>query len=164
MKDISSWSMDRIMQLPDEAFGRRWITGIAISLSAASRKVRMIEPAVPDKIVIWSINFGHLTALGTGSGYKLAIGDNQPATEDGFNAMERILRLNTGPSLEEGLIDVRNVVDLKLKMRMPCAMGGRRFVILGVNTSATLASVMSVYLEISAMPKAIPEWLHSRME
>lgn len=64
--DISKWPLNKIMQLPDWCFGRRWWVGTYIGTAADAASYFLIEESVPDRFVLWDVlifTTGHTDAI-----------------------------------------------------------------------------------------------------
>ncbi len=53
--DVSKWSIDRIMQLPDWCFGKRWWVGTYVGPAADEVNYFLIPESVPDVFVLWDV-------------------------------------------------------------------------------------------------------------
>lgn len=159
--DIRNWPMDRIMQLPDEAFGRRWLVGVGFVLADADPVFDISEFALPDRFIIWEIV---AVAVGTFSEVVhvgLSLGDIVPTSEAEFDAMEIIfggIRTGEGDIGEIEVLPFAPTYIRGLKQMVPA--NGRRLVGkairgLGAPVGAT------VNLTISSIPTEIPDWLSS---
>jgi len=63
--DISKWPLNKIMQLPDHCFGRRWWVGTYVGTAADATTYFAIEESVPDKFILWDVliaTTGHTAA------------------------------------------------------------------------------------------------------
>jgi len=159
--DIRNWPMDRIMQLPDHCFGRRW--PIACERAGISGRFYDIsEVALPERTVIWSVVLDWWnTSMDTCAFCRLGVGDQLPVDVAGMNACEPLLRgvgvQGIEPrhySLSPGLLSIR------WPMRMGLAAGGRRFV-LGIAPVGSNYLFARVVLEVSSVPNEVPDCLLS---
>ena len=55
--DIRNWPMNRIMQLPDCCFSRRWPVGVSWLGEAVSVGYDISEAGLPERCVIWEAGF-----------------------------------------------------------------------------------------------------------
>lgn len=72
--DISKWELNRIMQLPDWCFGRRWWVGTYIGTVADAASYFLIEESVPDKFILWDVliaSTGHTAGTHTNVTFRL---------------------------------------------------------------------------------------------
>ena len=53
--DISSWPMERIMLLPDNLFGQRYLYGRQNGVSDDDTEGLTIEATLPERMVIWEV-------------------------------------------------------------------------------------------------------------
>lgn len=160
--DIRNWSLDRILQLPDWCFGRRWPIVFAGELSLIADVINISEFALPDKCVLWELDYTmSLSSAESGALAFVAIslGDHLPANRAEFNRFEPVFGnqgfLNAGTwSLCFGRVH-------HWRMRLPLAPQGRRFVVyLEEMPGATFYYTLS--LLVSSIPTEVPDWLVSR--
>ena len=60
--EIRNWPMDRIMQLPDHCFGRRFSVIFSGSVGAFGTSYFISELSLPDRCVLWELNMFSRTA------------------------------------------------------------------------------------------------------
>ena len=159
--NIRDWPLDRIMQLPDHCFGRRW--PIIFSLKEPYELYFYIsEMALPDYCVLWELYVCSSGVAAVGPPPTLwdvdvsfKLGDRLPANLVEFTAMEDIF---TGADeIVNGNRVVRPV--LNLSMRMSIHSAGRR-VVVRVDQTGYNAPV-SIGLVISSIPMEVPDCLLS---
>ncbi len=81
--DIRNWPLDRIMQLPDHCFGRRWPITLLTPVVQTVTYYDISEMALPEKCVIWELVFyGYGVLGGELTGWSFALGDVLPTTAD----------------------------------------------------------------------------------
>jgi len=156
--NIRNWPMDKIMQLPDCCFGRRW--PIIFSGHGSVPNVTMYfisEMALPEKCVLWELSTavrGNFTAGLPEVAYAIRLGDQLPATAAEFVAMEDLL-----PSCDEIDATARIFRDRLVlrRLRMPIASAGRRLVLRVF--SDTLDTWWSMGFVFSSVPTEVPDWL-----
>ncbi|MBA7563125.1 hypothetical protein ES708_04778 [subsurface metagenome] len=159
--DIRNWPMDRIMQLPDCCFGRRWPIVFSDAVPAPGGAFYFIsEIALPEKCILWELEATTrpLVVEGTVAWFfALKLGDKQPASDAEFTAMEDML-----PGCDA--IDFSNRVihnNLSLRrLRMPIISSGRR-VVLRVDVSDYTSALWAVGLVFSSFPTEVPDCLLS---
>jgi len=90
--DISNWSIDRIMQLPDWCFGRKWNLITSYNVAKDTTEQWLVKQSLPERIVLWE--FGQVNAIGEYHGAYIipALGDHDPANKAEFDAFERIFK------------------------------------------------------------------------
>lgn len=54
--DIRSWPLDKIMQLPDNLFGQRWVLELHGEVQSDNADVYFFDGTLPDRMVIWEVN------------------------------------------------------------------------------------------------------------
>ncbi len=157
--NIQSWPLDRIMQLPDHAFGRRWPVGLGFTLSGPGAKFDISEAALPDRMVVWGVN---ITAEGAGTAtnhMKLAMAQKIPASEAELSASDLVFSGITSTDGGIGEFEATPAGGPMLdNLRMPVAAQGRRLI--GQCKRHVGASVGgTITLIISSVPTEVPDWL-----
>ncbi len=159
--DIRNWPLDRIMQLPDHCFGRRWPVGLGFTLATGAAEYDMAEGALPDRMVVWGVN---ITAEGSPTAtnhIELAMGDRAPKTEAEVELLEKIF---TGIKASDGDFGQFEATpaggSMLTNLRMPVASQGRRLVgqckrHVGASVAATIIII------ISSIPNEVPDCLFS---
>lgn len=156
--DIRDWPMDKIMQLPDEVFGRRWPIILGASVGAGSSAFRLSELGLPERSVLWEIHGSErifsdpVNALG--SHILLALGDQVPLGFTQFAALEDLLA-NAGVFIS-GHYSLTGHTHLT-RLRMPIASGGRRVIADLINDGGA-TTVMQVELVFSSVPNEISDF------
>jgi len=159
--DIRNWPMNKIMQLPDCCFGRRWPIVFTGWNTVALYALYISEIGLPDKCILWEL---WLSALGTEPGWvledmslTLSLGDKLPATLLEFRALE-----NMFPEADE-IEDTERLLRPNFhltNLRKPYHSQGRR-VVLKATSTRMIGTVWSVGLVFSSIPTEVPDWLCS---
>ncbi len=158
---INDWPMDKIMQLPDEAFGRRWLVGVSFTLSDANPVFDISEFSLPDVFVLWEVVTVAVGTFSESVHIGLSLGDVVPTSEIEFDALEIILGGIAARDAEKGEIEVLPFCPTNFRsIRQPVTANGRRLVgkairDLGAPVGAT------ANLTISSIPNEVPSWLCS---
>lgn len=158
---IEDWPMNRIMQLPDWCFGRRWPMSLSGQAPSTVGVYDITEAGLPEMCVLWEVNF--TTRI---------ISD--PANTVGFHCIIRmghrivtnlpdLYVLNelipgygyfiAGHRSWSGDVNLRN-------LKIPIHSMGRRLVGYLVNDGAA-GQVMQLTFVFSGVPKEVPDWLVS---
>ena len=154
--NISNWPNEKIMQLPDECFGRRWPIISSRTIAVATTVQWLIKASLPDRCILWSVGicgFGINQWNGT---IKIALGDNEPATDAEFDAFERIIPGDFQNDLNEGAIYMSWTTLVPLMMRMPLKPQGRRFAVQVYNPAAAQTMFFNIIFTISSIPTDVP--------
>lgn len=159
--DISNWPLDKIMQLPDCCFGRRWPIIFTLVTTAPTNYFRISEITLPDVCVLWEL-FVHAVSENTyvilyNRAISLALGDHLPADDAQFTAMA-----NMFPEANELDNDIRSIRGhlCLTNLRKPYKAQGQRVILRAVCPS-TETCIFSVGLVFSSLPKEVPDWLIS---
>ena len=159
--DIRNWSLDQIMQLPDNCFGRRWPIFLTLQGAAASPRFALSPQGLPDRCVIWELEMAMAhTALITGELW-LRLADAVPGNWAEFTAKDLLLpRPGTDGVVNESYYTASNVYIGYHSLRMPVESQGRR-IILGINNGILVNVQLQVCVVVSAVPKGVPDCLLS---
>jgi len=155
--DIRRWPLDKIMQLPDCCFGRRWpiyFGGETVSSAAA---YHISEIGLPERCVLWDIFFDSIgypteTEIGTPPEISIALGDQLPATAAEFNVLESLI--SESDALRDGCHIL--VKSMKLSLRKLVFTSGRRIVI-RMRGSDMTSGFWSLGLVFSSVPNEVPD-------
>lgn len=159
--DIRNWPMDKVMQLPDCCFGRRWPVCCTRTLLASQALFYISPIALPEWCVLWEAvlwtSATQLTANKTWAHCLLKLGDTLPAVFPDLDQMEYLFP-NFG-LFSAGHYSIRPPFQLR-RLRFPIHAAGRRVVVEFVNDSAETFAV-NLVLVFSSIPTEVPDWLIS---
>ncbi len=159
--DIRQWPLNRIMQLPDHCFGRRWVVGNSEYLEAAAVRWRLLPSGLPEKFVIWEVHLKLQSDDETNGSFFVSLGDVEPTSSAEFNALERLFSGLTMAGTRPGYMYVSNYTPVDLvNLKYPVDGAGRRFV-LEIEQGAATSRVAIQQFVISAIPTEVPDCLLS---
>ena len=159
--DISRWDIEKIMQLPDWCFGKRWWVGIYIGPAADEANYFLIPESVPDVFVLWDVLIcavGHTTATHCNVSLRLC---RQVPNGGTLKTYRRLLR---------GLSDPKQFYDVHLPPVSCTHLGPMRNLIEARNdriggvfklVAETVSSENQVACLISGIPREVPDWVVS---
>ncbi|GAH71756.1 unnamed protein product [marine sediment metagenome] len=159
--DVRNWSMDQILMLPDHCFGRRWPVGVYADGVVANKYYDISEAGLGDRCVVWQAIFYTTGADTTGLRISLSLGDQMPADDAEFDALEPLF------SDLGRLFEGRRFIDqggggqvISIPMRVPIQAQGRRLV---GRFQIVWGSVMppSAVIVVSSIPREVPDCLLS---
>lgn len=159
--DISKWPINKIMQLPDCCFGKRWPIMISGSVGAAITEFNVSGQTLPDKWVLWELDVIIWPSADVYTGRlfhtSIAMGEHKPANEAEFDKLDGILPgasyMSNGRKTLLGPFCARNI-----KQNF---IGNGRKICTRVRNVAGITTTYSVNLIISTIPKEVPDWLSS---
>ncbi len=158
---INDWPVDRIMQLPDECFGRREILQLAVDLTDAG-SVWAINPAgLPDRMVIWEVNVAARAVVVVTIHVGLALGDLLPDTDAKYDALELVFPNVISSDGDRGEFEVSSDAAFDISnVRFPVVVSGRRLIAKFTRHqgNATEGVIVVTY---SSIPNEVPAWLCS---
>lgn len=159
--DVRRWPLDKIMQVPDWCFGRRWWIGTYIGTAAAAVTYFTIEDRVPDRFVVWSLiyNGSKWTAV---TGIELALRlAGKAADVDGFWKSPRLFQQIAQENRAYEFFHCAKTGLYLQNMRTVHEARGLRVcgAVKHIDETATCENMCA--LLISAVPKEVPDWVVS---
>ena len=88
--DIRDWSLDKIMQLPDCCFGRRWLVSCAEYSVADTDVFAIVKTGVPDRAVIWELCVSVYFSMTMSVIIEFAWADTLPTTGAQWSALQKM--------------------------------------------------------------------------
>lgn len=159
--NIRNWPMNRIMQLPDYCFGRRFIVSAAPAAPAGGAGWDISEIALPERFVIWEFFCWWINIEALFLSWRLALGDILPTTIAEMDALQPLFPgLGVQGAEPRALSPLPYRIFMRWQIRQSVVAAGRRLV-------AELTSVPSkqgriqVAIVVSSIPTEVPEWLIS---
>ncbi len=161
MMDIRDWPIDRIMQLPDCAFGRRWPIRLAKILEDGNAVFDLAEAALPERCVIWEVGFLTVGAFGVSAETGLSLGELLPTSEAQFRALELVFSGVDSPISGRGHFEVAaDGWAGVMTLRQPMQPAGRRLVARFIRHRGSALSA-GIIVVVSSIPTEVPDWLIS---
>lgn len=158
---VDDWSLDRIMQLPDWCFGRRWQISLYALSTAGAPVWDITEMGLPERCVLWEWTAWSTYIWLQGDRWRLALGDQLPTTVAMMNVLSPLLYgLGVQEAEPRGIIGTYYTSLAVRGLRLPIESAGRRL-ILEVDAVAEGVKDFQFAAVISSMPKEIPDWLIS---
>jgi len=158
---IDNWPMDKIMQLPDCCFGRRYCVSCTLVGVNDTTQWDISEIGLPEKFVIWDVNIFYSTSNDNDSMFRLAYGDQLPTTVAEMDRLKPVIHGLGVEGHEPRHVYIGYQRDTgNLNLRLPVASTGRRLV-LEAHTVAEKVMAITVAIIVSSMPKEVPDWLIS---
>ena len=159
--DIRDWPIDRIMQLPDCAFGRRWWVGVHGQIPAAVSTFLMSEEVLPERYVIWELFVTNVcNKLDHEVLIALSLGERLPATAAEFSTLNPMfpgLRDRATPSDFSCQSGTNLVIPGIRKFK---GEGSRKLVV-SILTVGIEVLILDLGILVSSIPTEVPDWLCS---
>lgn len=159
--DVSRWSMDQILMLPDHCLSRRYSVFCELDVAGGETHWDISELALPDRAIIHELYILGGGAFSKWASCRLALGDQLPtatAMMDGLEPLFAGLGVQ-GPEPRGFQVATMAVMHLnRLKMYVPAQ--GRRLVLESVTTTGHVLTVR-VAVVVSAVPREVPDCLLS---
>lgn len=157
--DISRWPLDRIMQLPDWCFGRRWWIGEYLGSTVGTVDYRLGEENLPDYFVVWGLLIScRSPACLEAMRLTMRLGTILPTAPGDVNEMDRIFKGISIPSITYEFYPDSNKVTWINAGRIVHESKGRKLVVMA-NGDQVIQYEMTAGLLISAVPREVPDWL-----
>jgi len=158
--DIRNWPMNRIMQLPDCCFGRRWLVACAAETAEAGDEYAIVGAGMPDRAVIWEINVTMEFAITQVVGLEFAWAERLVTTAAEWSGLQKMFPCQgqkDGADYNFWASSGSSVITANLKLPSP-ALGKRPSVRL--DDGSTSGKDVTVYFTISSLPTEVPDWLN----
>lgn len=157
--DISKWSLDKIMQLPDWCFGRRWWIGEYLGSTTGVVDYRIGEENLPDKFVVWGILIScRSPACLEAMRVTVRLGTVLPVHVDDLIPMDRIYKGISVSKITYEFFPDSNGVKWIDAGRIVHESKGRKLVIVA-NGDQVIQYEMTVGMLLSSVPREVPNWL-----
>ncbi len=159
--DISKWPMERIMQLPVEAFGTRFAITFSKSIVGAEISHFFSELTLPNRCILHELSVGSATTslnvAATSLEVGFALGQKAVTTAEQFNALEQLI-----PGFDELALTIKIVRPpmYLTRLKMPINAQGRHLVC-RIRNGTIFTTQAIVGLVFSAVPREIPDWMVS---
>lgn len=159
--DIRSWPLDRIMQLPDHCFGRRWPVGVGFYTGAGISFFDISEAALPERCVIWGLAFAaELPSTGDHCTFSFSLGDILPTTLAEFNAFDVLFRdFGYTVTLRRAFTISYGNGFVWVPLRYNLESGGKRLVTYIVRSTPSVLPWAAIV--VSSVPTEVPDWMIS---
>jgi len=159
--NVSRWPLDRIMQLPDWCFGRRWWIGEYIGTAGGELVYVTIKDRLPDRFVLWSILVqGTDWTAATGIDLTLRLA-NVAGDNDSFWNADRLFHQIASEGLTyEFFLTVKGPFYLPYIRSVHESKNNRICVGFKLRLE-TEACQNQIAVLISSVPREVPDWLVS---
>lgn len=159
--NIMDWPMQRIMTLPDWAFGRRWMICLRALMTGAGPVFDISDTPLPNGFVIWQVSIAQRYASAASITIALATGDQLPANDAAYALLQPLMPQVVSPGGRLSEFDVLYLASqISNTLKQPVENLGRRLVGRFQRTVGT-AVAAQCFLVISSLPREVPDWLVS---
>lgn len=159
--DIRNWPMDRIMQLPDSAFGQKFpicVSSLGIELAPAWD---ISELGMPEVCVLWSLTLQSWSNSTNLMYYRLALGDQLPTAAAQVDILDPLIPgMGAQGGAPRRVVIHTSPMAITVPMRKLIPAMGRRIVLEVVSEAFKLVWV-NVIAVVSSVPKEVPDCLLS---
>ncbi|GAH72580.1 unnamed protein product [marine sediment metagenome] len=159
--DVSSWPLDRIMQLPDWCFGKRWWIGEYLGTAAGELVYNTVHDRLPDRFVLWSM-FVQGTDWNAGTGINLTVKLAERAYDgDSFWHADRLFhQIASEQYVYEFFLTMKGMFYLPYIRSVHESKNNRICVAFKIRAQETPCENQIAFL-ISSVPREVPDWLIS---
>lgn len=160
--DIRDWPMDRIMQLPDNVFGRRWPVLMQANLTDGNPVFDLAEIGLPNRFVIWELMGFNQGSFGVTVEIALALGSQLPASDAEFLVLEKVFPSFIDTTGIRGSIENMTTTGMSLTQLRQGVDAGGRALIGRFKRKAALSLSAWCSVVISSIPNEVPDIYGSR--
>lgn len=159
--NIEKWDIEKIMQLPDWCFGKRWPLMISGSLASGITEFKESGQTLPDKWVLWELEMMIWPSADVYTGRlfhaNIAMGEHVAASELEFEKFESIIPGAAYVSAgRKTLLGPYRGTMLKQNF-----IGNGRKICTRIRNVAGITTIYSINLVISSLPREVPDWMFS---
>lgn len=158
--DVSSWTIDQRMRLPDWCFGNRTVIGVYNKNDViATFNWEISEIALPDPVCIWEFGFMGMMKTGYEGYWRVGLADLVPTTEAQMNAATELLPYFGMPHAGPNIVGMHSETHMfgQMKLRKGMATGGKKLVT--ENRCIAGTSRIMLWIVISELPTSMAGWL-----
>jgi len=158
---LDKWPMDKIMQLPDWCYGRRWQISLYANGVSGAEAWDITEQGLPEDCILWEWALSTTNAWGNSDRWRIALGDQLPTTTAMMDHNEPLIHGFGVQGGEPREIIGPNYTPLAMRrLRQHIHSAGMR-PILEVNPNGSGTRDLMVLMTFSSIPKEVPDWLIS---
>lgn len=163
--DVSEWTIDQRMRLPDWCFGNRTLIGCQVIIAGAITNFWGIsEIALPDPCCIWQLVYFFRPSEFTRLNLRIGLAATVPTSEAEMDAAKEIFPYfgspATGPNILR--IGILYSTPMSIMMRKGMATDGLKLVCQGYFSDGT--GYCNVGLLCSGLPTSMAGWMaHNRV-
>lgn len=158
---IDNWPMDRIMRLPDWCFGRRWFVGTYQGSVNGTVHYNISAEQLPDKFVVWGAFMSCMSpSMLQALRMTMRLALQAPVSVETTRVMDRVFKDISEPNIVYEFACPQNGCFWLKAERTLIESAGRRLVVV-TNGDAAIAYEATAAIQISALPKEVPDWLFS---
>jgi len=155
--NISDWPLQRVMELPDHLFGRRFLISCLSNVEAQATVWNISEVPFPELTVIWELQLITWEIENTRTIFRIAMGDQLPLNVGMMDLLEPVFPGFGLDGPEPRFIHSRDLQGTHLtRLKHPVRVSGRRLVCEFENTYA-YSSTMGVLMVVSSVPRSVPD-------
>ncbi len=156
--DISGWPIEKILQLPESAFGKREIIQLYGRGTPPARPKDISRATLPDHTIIWEISIQIVDSSGSVGHIGLRLGKKLPASDAEFDAMEPIFLdvVDEAGIASSFMAKDKEVYSLRNVRKYVEAQGRKLVCEIGIHTGGVFEVVCQIIY--SSIPKEVPDF------
>ena len=159
--NIEKWPLNKIMQLPDWCFGRKYAVAVETYATDNAYAFDISEIALPETTVLWQLSIFPILCSTEVEYIRIGLGQFMPATEVQFMEFEPLINglgaQGRGPReihlfqyYAKQIIQLRQPIETKARKLCLVAYAG-------VDNHCWVR----VVIVISSIPREVPDWMFS---
>jgi len=161
--DISKWPLDKIVQLPDFCFGRRWFVGMIFGKDGPGMDVAVSDEPLPNRMVVWALFCSGRQAEMTSWEITYRLTSNLIETSATIDKLVKVFRGMGHPSFVNEIWSQSGTPVYWRGLRNFVEAQGRRLCMGLTTNDGTGYREFAAGLLISAFPREVPDWVVSGM-
>jgi hypothetical protein len=158
--DVSGWTVDQRMRLPDWCFGNRQLIGLYDkNVGVGTNEWAISEIGLPDPACVWEFGFIGMMVAGSSGQFKVGLLDALPGSEAEFALATEIIPYFGIPMAGHNVVGLysEQYQYAVFRMRKGMVTGGKKLVIEHRCIAGT--SRVLVWVLVSGLPTNMAGWL-----
>jgi len=159
--DVSKWPLNKIVQLPDFCFGRKWFIGMISGKEGSGADFVVSDEKLPDRMVVWGFYCtGRQTAM-TSWEITYRMGPVQVYDGDSCALLPRVFTGLGHPKFFNEIWSQNGEPMFVMGLRKFVEPNGKRLVMAITTNDGTGYREFSAGIVISTFPTEVPDWIVS---
>ena len=162
--NISKWPLSKKMQLPEEAFGVKYMVGVELGSAANTIEYLMSPQSMPDDCVIWSFFYSGCMVSCNYTRLAFALGENPPNDAAQFGSCQPLLHGYKDQNFAYDLFLPANDSVIIPDMKFYVKAAGRRLLVMHKPYGGEGYFEGNLFFMVTTVPTEVPEWLVSDVD
>lgn len=159
--DVSRWPLDKMEQLPDFVFGRKYFIGTISGKDGTGAEFVVSDEKLPNRMVVWGFYCTGRQEAMTSWEITYRMGPLMPYNGNSFMELPRVFQGLGHPSFMNEIWSQNGNPMFVMGLRQFVEPQGKRLVIALTTNDGTGYREFSMGIVISTLPREVPDWVFS---